>query len=122
MNIRVLLVDDNPTVLDRLKRVVDAAEDLMVSGTAADCERAVEMARNPDVDIIVLDVKLPEGKGIEAVQHIHAANPNIRIIAAALYFSKDLTANLQQAGIAGYLKKNCTDEEMVDTIRAVASR
>ncbi len=118
--IRVMLADDHTVVRSGLKAVVGAAKDMVIVGEAATGTQAVMMAERCDPDVVVMDLDMPDGDGLQATKAIVAKGPRPRVLILTMHTEEEHLLPLLQAGAAGYLLKNVADRELVDAIRAVA--
>jgi DNA-binding NarL/FixJ family response regulator len=118
--IRVLLADDHTVVRSGLKAVVGAAKDMVVVGEAATGTQAVAMAERCDPDVVVMDLDMPDGDGLQATKAIVAKAPRPRVLILTMHTEEEHLVPVLQAGAAGYLLKSVADRELVDAIRAVA--
>lgn len=120
--IRILLVDDQKLFVESLKTVVENdAEDIEVVGIANDGLEAVELARELNPEIVVMDVRMPESDGVEAVEAIQRINPDIRIVMLTTFDDDRYVHEALQKGAVGYLLKNIAPAKLVSSIRAVRS-
>ncbi|MDZ7680463.1 MAG: response regulator [Fodinibius sp.] len=119
--IRVLLVDDHKMMREGLSKIVDAEEDMKVIGEASDGKEAVELARETNPDVIIMDVNLPKMNGIEATKKIKSILPAARIIGISVHDSVDVIQDMRNAGATAYLKKDEAYETLCETIRAEIS-
>lgn len=119
--IRVLLVDDQDLVRYGLRLVLEAEDDIVVVGEAADGEQAVTSACRLHADVVLMDVRMPRLNGIEATRRLASARPEARVIVLTTYDLDEFAFGALQAGAAGFLLKNARPEELVAAIRAVSS-
>ena len=117
--IRILTVDDHPLLRDGIAAVFDAQEDMTLVGQASNGREAVESFRRLRPDVTLMDLRMPDMSGIEAITAIRAEFPNARIIVLTTYAGDAQAAAALKAGAAGYLLKNMVRKELIDTIRAV---
>jgi len=118
--IRVLLADDHTVVRSGLKAVLATARDMTVVGEAATGTQAVVMAERCDPDVVVMDLDMPDGDGVEATKAIVAKGPRPRVLVLTMHTEDEYLMPVLQAGAAGYLVKSAADRELVDAVRAVA--
>jgi DNA-binding NarL/FixJ family response regulator len=118
--IRILLVDDHPVVRVGLRAVLEIEPDLEVVGDADTVDRALVAASRLRPDLILLDVMLPDGSGIEACREIHQTNPNIRVLMLTSFGDETAVIAAMMAGASGYLLKNAPRADLLAAIRAVA--
>jgi DNA-binding NarL/FixJ family response regulator len=118
--IRLLLVDDQKLITESFKVLLETeCEDLQVVGTAHDGAEAVEMAARLGPGIVLMDVRMPGMDGVEATRLIMKASPGIKVIMLTTFDDDDFVAAAIRHGAAGYLLKDISTQELVDSIRAV---
>ncbi len=118
--IRVMLVDDHEIVRQGLKSLLDRREHLEVVAEAGSVAEAVEAAARVRPDVIVMDVRLPDGTGVEACRDIRAENPQIRVLMLTSYADDEAVYSAIIAGASGYLLKQTRGRDLVSAIEAVA--
>ena len=117
--LRVLIVDDHDVVRAGLKAVVDGVDDLMVVGEAGTVEDAVRRVGFDNPDVVVMDVRLPDGTGIEACRDIRSRWPKVRVLMLTSYADEEALVSAIMAGAAGYVLKRIDATELVSSIRRV---
>lgn len=110
--IQVLLVDDHPLMLAGLKAVIGDWEEFTVAGTASGGREAVEQNKRLRPDLIIMDMRLPELSGPEAIRKIKKEFPKVRILAFSAYRDEDTAANAVHAGCDGFLLKTVDPEKL----------
>jgi two-component system, NarL family, response regulator DevR len=118
---RVMLVDDHAIVRQGIRMVLEAAGDLQVVAEASSMLGAVESAVRTHPDVILMDVRLIEGNGIEATREIRARRPNARVIMVTSFDDDEALFASIMAGASGYLLKRVDSAQLVGAIREVAS-
>ncbi len=119
--IKVLIADDHTLFRQGLQRILADYDDLTVVGEAADGEQAVEVARQLEPDVALMDVTMPGIGGVEAARRLRQAQPDLQIIMLTVSDKdQDLFASIR-AGAHGYLLKNAQRAELVDAIRRVCA-
>lgn len=118
--ISVLLVDDHPVVIEGLRKVLDAAGDIDVTGTATDASRALEQARALRPDVILLDLRMPGATGIQATRQLRAHDFTGAIILLTSYGEKAYVRQALEAGADGYLLKSTPAAELITAIRSAS--
>lgn len=118
--IRVMLVDDHEVVRQGLKALLERREHLHVVAEAGSAAEAVEAAAGAKPDVIVMDVRMPDGTGIEACREIRAERPETRVLMLTSYADDEAVYASIIAGASGYLLKQTRSKELVSAIEAVA--
>ena len=121
MSIRILLVDDHQIMREGLSALLEKASDIEVVAEASTGTEAVEKALELDVDVVVMDLTLPELSGIEATRKILEAAPDKKILALSMLDEKSCVVESLTAGAKGYLIKNCAARELIEAIRTLAA-
>jgi two-component system response regulator NreC len=119
--IRVLLVDDHAMVREGLRLLLRTATDVSVVGEADNGVSAVAAARRLMPDIIVLDLDMPGGDGISAVQELKQSLPSVRVLILTVHSEHERLLPLLEAGARGYLTKEAASRDLVEAIRVVAT-
>lgn len=117
--IRVLLVDDQALVRSGFAVMLSVEDDIEVVGQAGNGQQAVEAAQRLDVDVILMDVQMPELDGIEATGKIVAAGRG-KVIILTTFERDDYLFDALRAGASGFLLKNADPDELVAAVHAVA--
>lgn len=120
-SVRILIADDHQIVLDGLKMVLSAREDFEVVGEASNGLEVLDFVANNRVDIVVLDINMPEMDGIKCARKIKSDYPNIKVIILTMYAQKSFVEEIVKIGIDGCLLKNNTGKELSDAIARVHS-
>ena len=118
--IRILLVDDHPVVRHGLRGMLDAEPGLSVIGEASGGGDGVRMATELAPDIVLMDLRMPDGDGVEATGRILAADPGVRVMVLTTYESDRDILRAIEAGACGYLLKDASPTELADAVRAAA--
>ncbi|HYT14084.1 MAG TPA: response regulator transcription factor [Candidatus Nitrosopolaris sp.] len=118
---RVLLVDDHAIVRQGLRMILESESDLQVVGEADTMRGAVEAAVRTRPDVILMDVRLVEGNGIEATREIRARSTHARVIIVTSFDDDEALFAAIMAGASGYLLKRIDAAQLVRAIREVAN-
>jgi two-component system response regulator DevR len=116
---RILLVDDHEVVREGLKAILDGHPNFEVVAEAATARDAVEKTRTHKPDVVVMDIRLKGGSGIEACQEITSQFPNVKVIMLTSYAEDEMLFSAIRAGAAGYVLKLIGGDELVRAIEAV---
>jgi two-component system, NarL family, response regulator LiaR len=117
--VTILVADDHPVVRQGLRTFLATQEDLDVVGEAATCSEAAERAAELRPDVVLLDLVMPGGDGIEAARKIRAASPLSKVIVLTSYPDDATVLPALEAGAAGYLLKDVEPQELADGVRRV---
>jgi two-component system, NarL family, response regulator DevR len=116
---RILIVDDHEVVREGLRALLNRKEGLAVVGEAGSVEQAIAEATRTQPDVIIMDVRLPDGSGIEACREIRQTRPEIKVIMLTSYADEDAVFASILAGAAGYLLKQTRGNALADAIASV---
>jgi DNA-binding NarL/FixJ family response regulator len=119
--LRVMLVDDHQVVRDGIKLMLGEATDVVVCAEASSVREAVAVAAQALPDVIVMDVRLSDGSGIEATRDIRAARPQTSVLMLTSFADDEALFASIMAGAAGYVLKQIRGDELVRAIRAVGA-
>jgi two-component system response regulator DevR len=119
--LRVMLVDDHQIVRDGIKLLLADTPDVVVCAEAASTREAVAVAAQALPDVVVMDVRLSDGSGIEATRDIRAARPHTSVLMLTSYADDEALFASIMAGAAGYVLKQIRGDELVRAIRAVGA-
>src|SRR3989337_3813247 len=117
--LRVLLVDDHEVVRGGIKALLRATEDIVVTGEAATVREAVDEADRTRPDVVVMDVRLADGSGIEATREIRAKHPKTQVVMLTSFADDEALFASIMAGASGYVLKQVRSGELVRAIRTV---
>jgi DNA-binding NarL/FixJ family response regulator len=114
----ILLADDHPLFRQGLRQVLAREPDLRVVAEASDGAEAVELARDSDVQLALLDVSMPRMTGLQAAREITEHDPEIRVLILSMHDSEHYFFEALEAGASGYVLKTAADRDVVDACRA----
>ena len=119
MTIRVFLLDDHEVVRRGLRELLEAEEDLTVVGEAGTAEEAYGRIPATSPDVAVLDVRLPDGDGVEVCREIRSRHPEIQCLMLTSFADDEALFSAIMAGAAGYVLKQVRGTDLVDGVRRV---
>ena len=114
---RVLVVDDHSAVAEAVAMAIDSQSDLQCVGTASSLAEARRMAAEQSPDVILIDVELPDGDGIEAVPELRRETPRARVLVLTGHTAVSVLARAASAGVCGFLPKESGIHEVLRAIR-----
>ena len=121
MQTKVFVVDDHELVRKGLIDLIDAEADLSVVGSAANVSEAIINFKSLDADVAVLDIRLPDGSGIELCRELISIKPDLKVLMLTSFQDDEALLGAVLGGAAGYLIKDIKNLELLASIRKVAS-
>jgi DNA-binding NarL/FixJ family response regulator len=118
-SLRVTLVDDHEVVRQGLKALLDAQAGIKVTGEAATVEDGVRRVGFEPPDVVVMDVRLPDGSGVEACREIRSRWPEVKVLMLTSFADEEALFASVMAGASGYVLKQIKGDDLVDSIRRV---
>ena len=117
--LRVLIVDDHPVVRVGLKTLLESNRRFVVSGMASSAEEAIEEVTRCVPDVVLMDLRMPQVEGVEAILQLRRLQPSLRILVLTNYEQDEYILRALQAGAMGYLLKSTPQEEIVHAVEMV---
>jgi len=118
--IKIVLADDHVLVRDGIKSLLEDQEDIEVIGEATNGKEALEISGKILPDVLIIDIRMPEMNGIDAVAEIAKKFNSIRTLVLSMHDSEEYVVKAIQAGADGYLLKGATKEELLKAVHSVA--
>lgn len=119
--IRIAVVDDHPVVRDGLVANLSDVADVSIAGVAADVAGAVSLARRERPDVVLLDLELPDGSGLDAISAVKEASPETRVVVFSAYGGEERVTTALSRGADSYVLKGTATDELVAAVRAAAA-
>lgn len=119
-SIRVLVVDDHPVVRRGLHSMLHGESGINIVGMASSGKEGIAVAERLNPDVVLLDLRMPDLGGVEVITLLRLSRPDSKILVLTNYQLDEDIFNALEAGALGYLLKTCSQDEMVDAIRAVS--
>lgn len=120
MSLRVLLVDDHAVVRAGYRRLIDAEPDMRLVAEAENAAQAVTAVREHRPDVVVMDLSLREGSGLDAIARLLERQPELRVLVFSMHQSVGHVTQALRNGALGYITKHADPLEMIAAIRTVA--
>ena len=119
--LRVLLVDDHEVVRAGIKALLNAEDDIIVVGEAGTAEEGIRRVGYDEPDVVVLDVRLPDGSGVEACRDIRSRFPEVKVLMLTSFADEEALMSAILAGASGYVLKRVKMTDLVADIRKVGA-
>ena len=118
--IKIGIVDDHAIVRSGLRQFFSDHVDLRVAGEASNGREAIDLVRNTEIDVLVMDLSMPGQSGLDALAMLRAKAPDMGLLILSGYPEEHYAMNLIRQGASGYLNKECEPTEIVEAIRTIA--
>ena len=120
MTIRVLVCDDHQIVREGIRQILADASDIALVGEAADGAEALARARAGGLDVVLLDIAMPQRDGLDVLKQLRAEVPQVPVLILSTYPDRQYAVRCLKLGAAGYLNKSADSEQLVEAIRRAA--
>lgn len=117
MSTKVMLVDDHELIRQGLRRAFERADDFDVVGEAGSIAEALEMISSTPPDVVILDVRLPDGSGLDAARKVREQNPTMGIVILTMYAGDDQLFGALEAGASAFVPKDSPAEDVISAAR-----
>lgn len=117
--IRILLADDHPSLRAGLASILNAQPDLSVVAEAGSGRETIVKALATMPDILIVDLRMPDGDGIQTIRQLMDGNPCVKVLVLTTYDNEEDIFNALEAGARGYILKDTTSEEIIKAVRQV---
>ncbi len=120
-NIRVFLVDDHAIVRSGIANLIEHSDGITVCGQAGSLKEAYVNIKSSKPDIVLLDIKLPDGDGASGCREIKKQNPSVRVMILSAFAEDSIVLEAIKAGADGYLLKSVASENIITGLKDVAA-
>lgn len=117
--IKVLIADDHQMFIDGLKSMLEDTDSIKVVGEAMDGNEVLRQCDTKDVDIVIMDISMPEMDGIEATKQLLKKHPNIKVLGLSMYNDRNFISDLLKTGAHGYILKNTGKDDLITAINSI---
>ena len=118
--VKLIIADDHPIVRKGLHGIIAEHPDLVIVGEASTGDELLELLKNVDANVLLLDISMPGIGGIEAAERIIAKSPSTRVLMMSMHDERGFVAAALSAGASGFVAKRAIGEDLLSAIRAVA--
>jgi two-component system, NarL family, invasion response regulator UvrY len=118
--LKILIADDHAIVREGLKQILADMPDMVVAGEAASGNQVLEMIRKERWDLVLLDITMPGGNGLDTLKQLKKEKPDLPVLMLSMYPEEQYAIRSIKAGVSGYLTKESAPEELIAAIRKVA--
>jgi len=118
---KVLLVDDHDLIRQGLRRAFERAEDFTVVGEASSIQESLALATQLQPDVVIMDIRLPDGSGLEAVKKLRAGNAQLGIVVLTMYAGDEHLFGALEAGASAFVPKDAPADDVVAAARHAAA-
>jgi DNA-binding NarL/FixJ family response regulator len=119
--IKVLLADDHRIFRDGIKALLSEVKNISLVAEAANGNEALQQLKKKNIDVVLMDINMPECNGIEATRQIKSKFPDVKVLTLTMYEDDHHVADMIEAGAAGYVMKNVSRAELISAIQSVAA-
>jgi DNA-binding NarL/FixJ family response regulator len=119
--LKILIAEDHEVVREGLKILISADPGMEVSGEAETGQMALRLARKLQPDVVLMDLAMPRGNGLEAARDIRREVPASKILVLSAYKDEDTVRRVIEAGVSGYMTKHSAADELLSAIREVGN-
>lgn len=117
---KILLVDDHSIVRQGLRNLIELESDMEVTGEAASGLEAIQLIRNNQYDVVVMDISMPDKNGVDTLHDLKHVAPDLPVLILSGYAEEQYALNLMRNGCKGYLSKDAESDEIITAIRTIA--
>jgi len=119
--IRVFITDDHSLIREGFKKILKDENDITIAGEAGNAKTTQDLVFKDEVDILILDLNLPDKSGLDLLKELKAVRPELKILILSMYPEERFAMRVLRAGASGYVTKESAGEELVKAIRKVYS-
>jgi two-component system invasion response regulator UvrY len=117
--IKILIADDHPIVRQGLKQILSEEPDVGVLGEAQNCQEVLDLVRQQDWDVVILDITMPDRGGLDVLKDLKQEHPKLPVLILSMHPEDQYAIRALKAGAAGYITKGKEPEELVKAIRKI---
>ncbi|MEI7989253.1 MAG: response regulator transcription factor [Chloroflexota bacterium] len=119
--LKILIVDDHAIVRKGVKQILESENDLAIISEAQNGLEALQMSRDQNWDLIILDINLPEQSGLDVLKELHYKYPKLPILIMSMFSEDQYAIRVLKSGASGYLNKQSVPEELVKAVKKISA-
>lgn len=119
--IKVLVADDHAVVREGLKQILYEEPDVLEVGEAGSVAEALRLCREQDWDVVILDITLPDGSGLDVLNELKHQRPDLPVLVLSVHSEDQYALRVLRSGASGYLTKECAPQELIQAVRRVTN-
>lgn len=119
--IKILVADDHSMIRRGIRLTIADEPDMRVGGEAQTAQQALDLVRASEWDVVILDISMPGGSGLEALKEIKKERPTLPVLMLSMHPEEQFAVRAFKAGASGYLTKESSPEELLSALRKVCS-
>ena len=120
--LKILIADDHAIVREGLKQILAETADMVVAGEATNGQEVLELVREKDFDLVLLDLAMPEKDGLDTLKELRLEKPNLPVLVLSIYPEEQYAVRVLKAGASGYLTKESAPDDLIAAIRKVSQK
>lgn len=118
--IKIIVADDHQVIIDGMEAIINNTDNLTFSGGALNGHQVIELVESEPIDMVLMDINMPEMDGLECTAYLNKHYPNIRVIALSMHDNPRLAKRMIKNGAFGFLLKNSNKENILKAIDEVS--
>lgn len=119
--IRILVADDHAVVRRGLRHIFAMSPDVVIAAEAVDGKDAVEKLRTTPVDVLLMDISMPDTDAVDLLRRVKAEHPGLSVLVHSMHAESSVASRMLKAGASGYITKDSEPEQLIGALRKVAS-
>ena len=119
--IRILVADDHAVVRRGLRHIFAMSPDVVIAAEAVDGKDVIEKLRTTRVDVLLMDISMPDTDAVDLLKHVKAEHPQVSVLVHSMHAESPVASRMLKAGASGYITKDSEPEQLVGALRKVAA-
>ena len=119
--IRILVADDHAVVRRGLRHIFAMSPDVVIAAEAVDGKDAVEKLRTTPVDVLLMDISMPDTDAVDLLRRVKAEHPGLSVLVHSMHAESSVASRMLKAGASGYITKDSEPEQLIGALRKIAS-